>query len=139
MSCIGNGGLRRTRQPFFKSQIPSEACNRRPRQRCTQSAERAGSDNGNTQPRSQKCGSVNIPGSNFDPRIIGLTGSQDAIARAATDFRARFEKVHADNGDYSMNHTAGVFLFRADGRFANIIDFHEDRRFAVPKIRRILA
>jgi protein SCO1/2 len=37
-----------------------------------------------------------------------------------------------------MNHTAGVFLFSADGRFASIIDFHEDRRFALPKIRRIL-
>ncbi|WP_407638415.1 hypothetical protein [Cypionkella psychrotolerans] len=38
-----------------------------------------------------------------------------------------------------MNHTAGVFLFHSDGRFGGIIDFHEDRRFAVPKIRRILA
>ena len=26
-----------------------------------------------------------------------------------------------------------------DGRFASIIDFHEDRRFAVPKIRRTLS
>ena len=76
---------------------------------------------------------------NFDPRIIGLTGSPDAIARTAANFRVRFEKVPAGEGDYSMNHTAGVFLFRADGRFASIIDFHEDRRFAVPKIRRILA
>jgi protein SCO1/2 len=48
-----------------------------------------------------------------------------------------FEKLPRD-GDYTMNHTAGVFLHRADGRFASIIDFHEDRRFAIPKIRRIL-
>ena len=40
--------------------------------------------------------------------------------------------------DYTMNHTAGVFLFRADGQFGGIIDFHEDRRIAIPKIRRIL-
>lgn len=76
--------------------------------------------------------------SNFDPRITGLTGSLDQIARAAQDFRVRYEKVPTDGGDYTMNHTAGVFLFRADGRFANIIDFHEDRRFALSKIRRIL-
>jgi protein SCO1/2 len=38
-----------------------------------------------------------------------------------------------------MDHTAGVFLFYPDGRFASIIDFHEDRRFAVPKIRRTLS
>ena len=42
------------------------------------------------------------------------------------------------DGDYTMDHTAGVFLFRADGRFASIIDYHEDRRFALPKIRRVL-
>ena len=33
----------------------------------------------------------------------------------------------------------GVVLFHPDGRFASIIDFHEDRRFAVPKIRRTLS
>lgn len=75
---------------------------------------------------------------NFDPRIVGLTGSDDQIARAAADFRVKYARVPRDDGDYTMNHTAGVFLFHPDGRFASIIDFHEDRRFAVPKIRRTL-
>lgn len=75
--------------------------------------------------------------SNFDPRIIGLTGPLAQIERAAAGFRARFEKVPRD-GDYTMNHTAGVFLFRADGRFGGIIDYHDDSRFALPKIRRVL-
>ncbi|CAM8655684.1 Copper chaperone SCO1/SenC [Paracoccaceae bacterium] len=74
---------------------------------------------------------------NFDPRITGLTGPLAEVERAVAGFRARFEKVPRD-GDYTMNHTAGVFLFRADGRFASIIDYHEDRRFALPKIRRVL-
>lgn len=74
----------------------------------------------------------------FDPRIIGLTGTAEGIAAAAADFRVRYEKVFRDDGDYTMDHTAGVFLFRRDGRFANIIDFHEDPAFAVPKIQRIL-
>lgn len=72
--------------------------------------------------------------SNFDPRITGLTGPLAEIEKAAISFRATFEKVPRD-GDYTMNHTAGVFLFHADGSFASIIDFHEDRRFAIPKIR----
>ena len=75
--------------------------------------------------------------SHFDPRIVGLTGTLSEIERAASGFRARFEKVQRD-GDYTMDHTAGVFLFGADGRFASIIDYHEDRRFAVPKIRRAM-
>ena len=75
--------------------------------------------------------------SNFDPRIIGLTGPLSEIERAAAGFRARFEKV-PQGSDYTMDHTAGVFLFRADGSFGGIIDYHEDRRFALPKIRRVL-
>lgn len=76
--------------------------------------------------------------SNFDPRITGFAGTLDQLTRIAADFRAKFEKIPTDDGDYTMNHTAGVFLFRPDGSFGGIIDFHEDRRFAVPKIRRIL-
>ena len=75
--------------------------------------------------------------SNFDPRIIGLTGPLSEIERAAAGFRARFEKV-PQGAHYTMDHTAGVFLFRADGSFGGIIDYHEDRRFALPKIRRVL-
>lgn len=76
---------------------------------------------------------------NFDPQIIGLVGPADQITRIAADFRVTYRRVPRDDGDYTMDHTAGVFLFYPDGRFASIIDFHEDRRFAIPKIRRILA
>ena len=75
--------------------------------------------------------------SSFDPRIRGLTGSQSEIARAAEGFRVRYERVPQD-GSYTMNHTAGVFLFDRGGRFVSVIDFHEDRRYALPKLRRIL-
>lgn len=75
---------------------------------------------------------------NFDPRIVGLTGPADQIARVAEEFRVNYRKMARDDGGYTIDHTAGVFLFYPDGRFASIIDFHEDQRFAVPKIRRIL-
>ena len=61
------------------------------------------------------------------------------VAQAAADFRVTYRRVDKDGGDYTMDHTAGVFLFHPDGRFVSIIDFHEDRRFAVPKIRRTLS
>jgi protein SCO1/2 len=77
--------------------------------------------------------------SNFDPRITGLTGPAEEVAQAAADFRVTYRRVDKDGDDYTMDHTAGVFLFHPDGRFASIIDFHEDRRFAVPKIRRTLS
>ena len=76
--------------------------------------------------------------SNFDPRINGLTGPLPQIEQAVAGFRASFRKVPQDDGDYTMDHTAGVFLFDADGRFVSIIDYHEDPRYAVPKIRRAI-
>ena len=70
--------------------------------------------------------------------IRGWTGPDEEIARAAQGFRARYERVPTDGGDYTMNHTASVFLFDAKGRFSTMIDYHEPREFAVPKIRRAL-
>ncbi len=75
--------------------------------------------------------------SNFDPRIVGLTGSLAEIKRAAAGFGARFQKVLRD-GNYTMDHTAGIFLYHPDGRFGGIIDYHEDRQSALLKIRRVL-
>lgn len=74
----------------------------------------------------------------FHPSIRGWTGPEDEIARAAQGFRARYERVQTDGGDYTMNHTASVFLFDATGRFTTMIDYHEPREIAVPKIRRSL-
>ena len=73
----------------------------------------------------------------FHPALRGWTGSPDEISRAAEGFRVIYEKVPVEGG-YTMNHTAGVFLFNAGGRFVSTIDYHEPREFAVPKIRRTL-
>jgi len=74
----------------------------------------------------------------FHPSIRGWTGPEEEIARAVQGFRARCERVPTDGGDYTMNHTASVFLFDAAGQFTTMIDYHEPREFAVPKIRRAL-
>ena len=75
----------------------------------------------------------------FHPAIHGWTGPEAQIARAADGFRASYERVATGSGDYTMNHTASVFLFDAAGRFAGAVDYHEPREFAVPKIRRAMA
>ena len=74
----------------------------------------------------------------FDPRITGYTGTPKEIARVAEAFRVRVERRPLGEDDYTMDHTSGVLLFRADGRFGSIIDYHEDRASALPKIRRVL-
>ena len=56
----------------------------------------------------------------FDPRILGLTGSPELVRRAADNFRFKYEKVRepgAAPNIYTMNHTAGMVLLDAEGRF----------------------
>ena len=74
----------------------------------------------------------------FHPAIRGWTGPEDQISRAVEAFRASYERVPTEGGDYTMNHTASVFLFDAKGELVTMIDYHEPREFAVPKIRRAL-
>jgi len=74
----------------------------------------------------------------FHPAIQGWSGTLDETSSAATGFSASFEKIATEGDDYTMNHTASVFLFDAEGKFSNTIDYHEPREFAVPKIRRVL-
>ncbi|MBU0726698.1 MAG: SCO family protein [Alphaproteobacteria bacterium] len=74
----------------------------------------------------------------FHPAIRGWTGTTEQIARAAEGFRVTYERVPVEGGNYTMNHTATVFLFDAEGRFISTVDYHESREVALPKIRRAM-
>ncbi len=75
----------------------------------------------------------------FDPRIVGLAGSEQQIAEAARNFRVYYQRVPLDGGGYTMDHSASVFLLDAAGRFAGTIDYKESDRVAEEKLRLLLA
>lgn len=57
---------------------------------------------------------------NFDERIAGLTGAPALIRRAADNFKVTFRKYvepGAAPGDYTMDHSVGMYLVGPDGRF----------------------
>jgi protein SCO1/2 len=56
---------------------------------------------------------------NFGPRFVGLTGSPEAIAAAAKAYRVAYSKFQEDNasGDYSIDHSALVYLMGKDGEY----------------------
>jgi len=55
----------------------------------------------------------------FHPRLLGLTGSLDAIGTAADAYKVYFAKVangkNAD--DYTVDHTAYIYLMDRDGKY----------------------
>jgi protein SCO1 len=57
--------------------------------------------------------------SSFDPHLLGLTGDQDAVAAVAKAYRVYYRKVPLEGGDYTMDHTAIVYLMDKEGRFVS--------------------
>ena len=55
--------------------------------------------------------------SSFDPRIVGLTGTQDAVDRVAHEYRVYAKKVPTGDGGYSVDHTGVVYLMDGRGDF----------------------
>ncbi len=55
--------------------------------------------------------------SSFDPRIVGLTGSQAAIDTVAHEYRVFARKVPTGDGGYSVDHTGVVYLMDRNGDF----------------------
>lgn len=75
----------------------------------------------------------------FDDRIIGLTGSEEDVAGVAKAYRAHWEKVPTENGDYTMNHTALIYMMDAAGNFVGTIAYEEQADVRLAKLRRLLA
>jgi protein SCO1 len=61
----------------------------------------------------------------FDKRIVGLTGTTEQVAAMAKAWGVYFKKVPTTDGDYTMDHTAGVFLVTRKGSLKGTLDLHD--------------
>ena len=53
----------------------------------------------------------------FHPSFVGLYGDAETTARVAKDFKVFYQKVAGKTpGSYSMDHTAGTYVFDPQGR-----------------------
>lgn len=75
----------------------------------------------------------------FDPRIIALRGGPDQTETAVKAFAACAKKVPIKGGNYTIDHTAVVYLMDADGVFKGTLDMHEPREVRLTKIRYLVA
>lgn len=55
--------------------------------------------------------------SSFHPRVFGLTGTEAQVDAIKKEYRVYSKKVPLKNGDYTMDHTAVVYLMDKNGRF----------------------
>jgi protein SCO1/2 len=76
--------------------------------------------------------------SSFDPRIVGLTGSQEEIDRVTRAYRAYYRKVPLKDGNYTMDHTALVYLMDKRGNFVGSFNVKRPPQEAAKELNRYL-
>jgi protein SCO1/2 len=76
--------------------------------------------------------------SSFDPHLAGLTGDLVAIAAVAKAYRVYYKKVPLDQGGYTMDHTAIVYLMDMEGRFVAPFNLKRTTEAAAADLRRYL-
>jgi protein SCO1/2 len=58
--------------------------------------------------------------SSFDPSFVGVTGTPEGIGGLAQRFGVAFERVELAGGDYTMDHSATLFLLDRRGRIVAV-------------------
>jgi protein SCO1 len=74
----------------------------------------------------------------FDPRLRGITGDAAAVAAFQKAFRVYAKKVPLADGDYSMDHTALVYLMNKDGQFVAPFNLKRTPEEAAADLRRYM-
>lgn len=75
----------------------------------------------------------------FKTPIHGLTGTDAQLAAIEKAYGVYVKKVPLEGGDYTVDHTAAIYLMDRQGRFVTTIDYHENDRVALEKLKRIIA
>jgi len=74
----------------------------------------------------------------FKTPIFGLTGTPEQLAKIQKGYGVYVKKVPIEGGDYTIDHTAAIYLMDAHGKFVTTIDYHEQDKVAIEKLQRIV-
>lgn len=76
----------------------------------------------------------------FDKRFLGLRGTLDQTAKTAKEFKVFYSKVPGtDPGSYTIDHTAGSYVFDRDGRLRLFIRHGQGPDPIVHDLRQLLS
>ena len=73
----------------------------------------------------------------FDGNIIGVTGNKIEIKEFADNWGVFYETVKTKNSNYTLNHTATVFMIDALGNFKGTIAWGENEPSIIQKINNL--
>ena len=73
----------------------------------------------------------------FDKNIIGITGDKKEIKKFAENWGVFYETVKTSNNNYTLNHTATVFMIDELGNFRGTISWGENEASIIQKINNL--
>ena len=76
--------------------------------------------------------------SSFDPHLKGLTGPPATVADVLREYRVYARKVPSKDGDYTMDHTALIYLMDRNGRFVSPFNLNRTPEEAATDLKRYL-
>ena len=71
------------------------------------------------------------------PRVMGITGNPAEIEKLRTAWKIYAKKAPLEGGGYTMDHTASIFLVKADGSLMGTISYGEKPDIALAKLKRL--
>jgi protein SCO1/2 len=75
----------------------------------------------------------------FPIPVTGLTGTPEQLARIEKAYAVYVKKVPLEGGDYTIDHTASVYLMDADGRFVTTLGYDDPEATKLEIVKRFLA
>jgi protein SCO1 len=77
--------------------------------------------------------------SGFKGRVAGFSGADAAIKKVAKSFEVTSEKVALSKTDYTLDHTAAVFLLNEKGQVVDTLAYGTPRKEIVARLRRLVS
>jgi len=75
----------------------------------------------------------------FGTPIIGLTGTDAQLAAIEKAYGVYVAKVPQPGGDYTIDHSTGVYLMGANGQFQTLLDHDESDDASLAKLKQLVA
>ncbi len=76
--------------------------------------------------------------SSFDSHLKGLTGPPEDLAKVISEYRVYAKKVPLKDGDYTMDHTALIYLMDREGKFVAPFNLKRTPEEAAADLKRYL-
>ncbi len=75
---------------------------------------------------------------NFDSRIIGLSGDPATVEKVLSEYRVYARKSPSANGEYTMDHSAVIYLMGGDGKFLRAFNLERPPEQAAADLKPLL-